>query len=69
MITKTVSVSQLYRHIKNSNMVGYIESEAALIRMIKQMTEGKPGSAVCFHFVDIDAKEFVFRVHLRSLDN
>jgi hypothetical protein len=66
---KTVKVKELYNLIKASNMIGYIESEAALIRMIRKMTEGRPGSAVCFHFVDIDAKEFVFKVHLKDLDN
>ena len=66
---KTITVNQLYKFIKNSNMIGYIESEAALIRMIRKMTEGRPGSVCCFHFVDIDAKEFVFKVHLRDLDN
>lgn len=66
---KTVTVSQLYRFIKNSNMIGYIESEAALIRMIKQMTEGRAAKSVSFHFVNIDAKEFIFKVHLKDLDN
>ena len=68
-MTKTVTVSQLYELIKNSNMMAYIESEAALIRVIKKMTEGKPGSAICFHFVTPKAKSLVFKVHLRDLDN
>lgn len=66
---KTVTVSQLYNFIKNSNMVGYIESEAALIRMIRKMTEGRAAKSISFHFVNIDAKEFIFKVHLRNLDN
>ena len=66
---KTVTVSQLYQYIKNSNMMGYVESEAALIRMIKKMTEGKPGSAICFHFVTPKSESLVFKVNLRSLDN
>ena len=66
---KTVTVSQLYKFIKNSNMVGYIESEAALIRMIKQMTEGRPAESISFHFVTTRAKSLVFKVHLRDLDN
>ena len=69
MTTKTVTVSQLYRFIKNSNMIGYIESEAALIRMIKQMTEGRAATSVSFHFVTTNAKSLVFKVHLRDLDN
>ncbi len=68
-MTETITVSQLYKHIKNSNMMGYIDSEAALIRMIKKMTEGKPGSAICFHFVTPKSESLVFRVNLRSLDN
>jgi hypothetical protein len=66
---KTVTVSQLYKFIQNSNMMGYIESEAALIRVIKKMTEGRPGSAICFHFVTTKAKSLVFKVHLKDLDN
>ena len=66
---KTVKIKELYSFIKQSNMFAYIESEAALIKMIKQMTCDRPGSAVCFHFVDIEAKEFVFRVHLKDLEN
>ncbi len=66
---KTVTVNQLYKFIKNSNMMGYIESEAALIRMIKQMTSGRPAKSVSFHFVNIDAKEFVFKIHVKDLEN
>ena len=66
---KTVKVKELYELIKNSNMVGYIESEAALIRLIRKMTEGRPGNAICFHFVTPKAKSLVFKVHLKDLDN
>ena len=66
---KTVKVKELYELIKASNMVGYIESEAALIRMIRKMTEGRPGSAICFHFVTTNAKSLVFKVHLKDLEN
>ena len=66
---KTVTVSQLYRFIKNSNMMGYIESEAALIRFIRKMTEGRPACSVCFHFVTSDAKELTFRIHVKDLEN
>ena len=66
---KTVTVNQLYKFIKNSNMRGYIESEAALIRMIKQMTDGRPAKSVSFHFVNIDAEEFVFKIHVKDLEN
>ena len=66
---KTVTVSQLYQFIKNSNLMGYIESEAALIRMIKKMTEGRPAVSVSFHFVTIDAKELTFKIHVKDLEN
>ena len=68
-MTKTIKVKELYSFIRASNMMGYIESEAALIRMIRKMTEGKPGSAICFHFVTAKAESLVFKVNLRSLDN
>ena len=66
---KTITVNQLYKHIQKSNMVGYIESEAALIRLIRKMIEGKPATAVCFHFVDIDAKELTFKINVKDLEN
>ena len=66
---KTITVSQLYGFIKNSNMMGYIESEQALIRMIKKMTEGKLATAVYFQFINTDAKELTFKVHLKNLEN
>ena len=66
---KTITVNQLYKFIKNSNMMGYIESEAALIRMIRKMTEGRPATAVCFHFVTIDAEELTFKIHVKDLEN
>lgn len=68
-MTKTVTVSQLYEFIKNSNMMGYIESEAALIRMIQKMTEGRPAKSVSFHFVTSDAKELTFKIHVKDLEN
>lgn len=66
---KTITVSQLYEFIKNSNMMGYIESEAALIRLIQKMTEGRPAISVSFHFVTIDAKELTFKIHVKDLEN
>ena len=68
-MTKTITVSQLYKFIKNSNMMGYIESEAALIRMIRKMVEGRPAKSVSFHFVTVDAKELTFKVHVKDLEN
>jgi hypothetical protein len=68
-MVKTVTVKELYSHIKNSNMMGYIESEAALIRVIKGMTKGRPGSSVCFHFVTTNAESLIFKVHLKDLEN
>ena len=66
---KTITVKQLYGFIKDSNMVGYIESEAALIRVIKKMTEGRSATAVCFHFVTADAKEVTYKIHVKDLEN
>ena len=66
---KTIKVNQLYKFIKNSNMRGYIESEAALIRLIRKMTEGKPAHAVCFHFITTNAKELTFKIHVKDLEN
>lgn len=66
---KTITVKQLYGFIKDSNMVGYIESEAALIRMIRKMTEGRSATTVSFYFVAIDAKELVFKINVKDLEN
>ena len=66
---KTVTVSQLYEYIKNSNMMGYIESEAALIRMIKKMAEGRSAKSISFHFVTPKSENLVFKIHLKDLDN
>ena len=69
MTTKTVTVSQLYEFIKNSNLMGYIESEAALIRMIRKMTEGRSAKSISFHFVTPDSKELTFKIHVKDLEN
>ena len=66
---KTVTVSQLYQHIKNSNMFAYIESEAALIRMLRKMTKGRSATSVSFHFVTPDSKEVTYRIHVKDLEN
>ena len=66
---KTITVSQLYKFLKNSNMVGYIESEEALIRMIRKMVEGRPATSVCFHFVTTNAKELTFKINVKDLEN
>jgi len=66
---KTITVKQLYGFIKDSNMMGYIESEAALIRLIRKMTEDKPATSVCFHFVTSKAKELIFKIHVKDLEN
>jgi len=68
-MTKTITVSKLYEFIKNSNLMGYIESEAALIRMIRKMTEGRPAKSVSFHFVTADAKNLTFKIHVKDLEN
>ena len=64
---KTITVKQLYGFIKDSNMVGYIESEAALIRMLRKMTEGRSAKTVSFHFVT--TKEFTFKINVKDLEN
>ncbi len=66
---KTITVNQLYKFIKNSNLVGYIESEEALIRMIRKMAEGRPATSVCFHFITANAKEFTFKINVKDLEN
>ncbi len=66
---KTITVKQLYGFIKDSNMVGYIESEAALIRMLRKMTEGRSAKTVSFHFVTTDSKEVIFRIQVKDLEN
>ena len=66
---KTVKVKELYNFIRQSNMMGYIESEAALIRMIRKMTEGKSAKSISFHFVTPDSKELTFKVHVKDLEN
>jgi len=68
-MTKTVTVSQLYELIKNSNLMGYIDSEQALIRMIRKMTEGKPAVAVYFDFFDTHGKTLTFKIHVKDLEN
>ncbi|MCK4784531.1 MAG: hypothetical protein KAV87_12330, partial [Desulfobacteraceae bacterium] len=59
---KTITVSELYKVIKNSNMMGYIDSEKALIRMIKKMVEGKPATAMYFDFFTVDGKTLTFKI-------
>ena len=66
---KTITVNQLYKFIKNSNLVGYIKSEEALIRMIRKMAEGRPATTVSFHFVAADSKEFTFKIQVKDLEN
>ncbi len=66
---KTITVKQLYGFIKDSNMVGYIESEAALIRMIRKMTEGRPATAIYFQFVATKDKEMIFKINVKDLEN
>ena len=66
---KTVKIKELYNFIKASNMIGYIESEAALIRVIKKMTEGRPATSISFHFVTSKAKEITYTINIRDLEN
>ena len=66
---KTITVKQLYGFIKDSNMVGYIESEAALIRVIRKMVEGKSATAIYFQFVATKDKEMIFKINVKDLEN
>ena len=66
---KTITVNQLYKHIQNSNMMGYIESEAALIRLIRGMTKGRTAKTISFHFVTANAKELTLSVHVKDLED
>ena len=68
-MTKTITVSQLYEHIKNSNMVGYIESEEALIRMIRKMVEHRSAVAVHFEFITVGGKKLNLKVDVKNLEN
>jgi len=66
---KTITVNQLYKVIKKSNMMGYIDSEEALIRMIKKMIEGKPAIAMYFEFLTTKGKRLNFKILLKNLEN
>lgn len=69
MINKTVTIKELYSFIKGSNMWAYIESEAALIRMLRKMTEGRSATTVSFFFVTPDSKEFTYTINVKDLEN
>ena len=68
-MTKTITVSELYKYIKNSNIVDYIDSEAALIRMIRKMVEHRSAVAVHFEFRTADGKTLNFKIHVKNLEN
>lgn len=68
-LTKTITVSQLYEHVKNSNVMGYIESEAALIRMIRKMVERRSATAVHFEFWTVGGKTIKVKVLVKDLEN
>ncbi|MBA7545940.1 hypothetical protein ES705_38322 [subsurface metagenome] len=68
-LTKTITVSQLYEHIKNSNMMGYIDSEAALIRVIKKMVEHRSAVAVHFEFFKVGGRTLKVKVLVKDLEN
>jgi len=68
-LTKTITVSQLYEHVKNSNMMGYIESEAALIRMIRKIVERRSAVAVHFEFWKVGGKKLKVKVLVKDLEN
>lgn len=66
---KTVTTKQFYEFVKTTNMMGYIDSEQSLIRMIKKMTEGKSATAVYFEFLCFDGKKLNFEILLKNLEN
>ena len=68
-MTKTVTVKEFYEFVKTTNMMGYIESEEALIRMIRKMVEGKSATAIYFEFFGVDGKSLTFKIHLKNLEN
>ena len=68
-MTKTITVSQLYEHVKNSNVMAYIESEAALIRMIRKMVEHRSATAVHFEFWKVGGKTLKVKVLVKDLEN
>lgn len=68
-LTKTITVSELYKVIKNSNMMGYINSEASLIRMIRKIVEHRSAVAVHFEFRTADGRTLNFKVDVKNLEN
>ena len=50
-------------------MAGYIDSEQALIKVIKKMVEGRSATAVHFEFLTVDGKTLTFKVHVKNLEN
>jgi len=66
---KTITVSQLYKFIKNSNIMGYVDSEETLIRTIKKMVEGKSATAIYFEFITTRGRTLTFKIHLKNLEN
>ena len=68
-LTKTITVNQLYEVIKNSNTMAYIDSEQALIRMIKKMIEGRPATAMYFEFITTKGKRSNYKIILKNLEN
>jgi len=50
-------------------MMGYIESEAALIRMIRKMVERRSATAVHFEFRKVGGKTLKVKVLVKDLEN
>jgi len=66
---KTVTVKEFYKFVKTTNLMGYIESEAALIRVIRKMVEGTPAKALYFDFFDVHGKTLTFKINVKDLEN
>ena len=49
--------------------MAYIDSEAALIRMIRKMVEYRSAVAVHFEFITVGGKKLNFKVDVKNLEN
>ena len=68
-LAKTITVSQLYKFIKKSNTMAYIDSEKTLIKVIKKMIEGRPAVAMYFEFITTRGRTLNFKIDLKNLEN
>jgi len=50
-------------------MMGYIDSEETLIRLIKKMVEGRSAVAMHFEFITTKGKRLNYKILLKNLEN